>query len=55
MRGKLLGREERRCKLRITPAHAGKTHKAAVQRVRIEDHPRACGENPLMSVSHLAA
>ena len=29
----------------ITPACAGKTHKAAVQRVRIEDHPRVCGEN----------
>ena len=31
--------------IRITPADAGKTLKLALRFVRIEDHPRGCGEN----------
>ena len=29
----------------ITPADAGKTHKARFNRQRKRDHPRGCGEN----------
>ena len=29
----------------ITPAHAGKTSRAAARQRFAEDHPRACGEN----------
>ena len=31
----------------ITPAHAGKTRRPAVQQSSPRDHPRACGENLL--------
>ena len=30
---------------RITPAHAGKTHKALIAHVLSWDHPRACGKD----------
>ena len=33
---------------RITPAHAGKTITLATLRTLLQDHPRACGENPLI-------
>ena len=36
---------------RITPAHAGKTYRVNTQRFWIEDHPRACGENPAFWLS----
>ena len=32
---------------RITPAHAGKTSKRNCSRRTRQDHPRACGENPV--------
>ena len=32
-------------KVRITPAHAGKTQKIIIYNDSREDHPRACGEN----------
>ena len=35
---------------RITPAHAGKTKKLLQLLVPLEDHPRACGENPSLTV-----
>ena len=38
-------------KLRITPARAGKTRSAGMVSVAQTDHPRACGENWVFSVS----
>ena len=35
--------------LRITPAHAGKTLRTAQHRASSQDHPRACGENTVMT------
>ena len=45
MRGKLGSFNECFLKLRITPAHAGKTHISVVDYLGAKDHPRACGEN----------
>ena len=45
VRGKHLGREERWCKLRITPACAGKTGNIFGLKELNKDHPRVCGEN----------
>ena len=45
MRGKLSGFSFPFRYLRITPAHAGKTNKAANDAAIVKDHPRACGEN----------
>ena len=28
----------------ITPAYAGKSHRFAITRIDVEDHPRLCGE-----------
>ena len=33
------------CRMRITPAHAGKTSRMSRRRSGTKDHPRACGEN----------
>ena len=45
MRGKLHARTVDECQPRITPAHAGKTHKLGFHIAHKADHPRACGEN----------
>ena len=45
MRGKLHHLLDVSSDGRITPAHAGKTHKEGEKNMIIEDHPRACGEN----------
>ena len=45
MRGKHLQAGRDICKIRITPAGAGKTVKEPFLLSRIEDHPRRCGEN----------
>ena len=45
MRGKRLDALKNFAHERITPAHAGKTHKEGEKNMIIEDHPRACGEN----------
>ena len=45
MRGKLQCHLKLLLVHRITPAHAGKTHREAPYRAPEEDHPRACGEN----------
>ena len=37
---------------RITPAHAGKTHRNKRNVALKKDHPRACGENPYDRESH---
>ena len=47
MRGKLDRRLYRCLKVRITPAHAGKTGRSAWHFTAARDHPRACGENSL--------
>ena len=47
MRGKAILRIFAVCIYRITPAHAGKSIQTILSRVRIEDHPRPCGEKPL--------
>ena len=47
MRGKQNWSRYRRVTSRITPAHAGKTEKAAARGGEPRDHPRACGENML--------
>ena len=39
---------------RITPAHAGKSTSHTVHGMRARDHPRACGEKPLVFVSSAA-
>ena len=52
MRGKHCCRGRPPPKIRITPAHAGKTDDT-VQRERMEpDHPRACGENYGRKIYH---
>ena len=45
MRGKLGCRVALLVRLRITPAHAGKTALSSRASCRPTDHPRACGEN----------
>ena len=45
VRGKLLNKRHCGCKIRITPAGAGKTPQQATLRVQDTDHPRRCGEN----------
>ena len=45
MRGKLIWNNSTRSNERITPAHAGKTFILRVYPRKIQDHPRACGEN----------
>ena len=45
MRGKPAHHQPAAVALRITPAHAGKTSRAAAERLERTDHPRACGEN----------
>ena len=45
MRGKLDGTHPKRLSGRITPADAGKTMENGDRSHRLEDHPRACGEN----------
>ena len=50
MRGKPLNAEFGDAYTRITPAHAGKTHRSAVAVRRRGDHPRACGENRTVAV-----
>ena len=37
--------------LRITPACAGKTQQGLAHPVRVEDHPRVCGENAAVNLS----
>ena len=45
MRGKLICRFCRRCRMRIIPAHAGQTTRTTSCPARYPDHPRACGAN----------
>ena len=45
MRGKQSSPIFGRGRARITPAHAGKTAQKTGESGRVEDHPRACGEN----------
>ena len=45
MRGKLSFLCDNNGEIRITPAHAGKTYHAELFSGKLEDHPRACGEN----------
>ena len=45
MRGKHLQRVSVALRVRITPAHAGKTAAWQADQFQVEDHPRACGEN----------
>ena len=47
MRGKLNSSDETPPPPGITPAHAGKTRRKAMQGEWQDDHPRACGENSL--------
>ena len=39
--------------LGITPAHAGKTSMSSPKSCRARDHPRACGENPVLAFPEL--
>ena len=48
MRGKLPTTRTEVGYVRITPAHAGKTHKVHWCTKQRQDHPRACGENRQM-------
>ena len=45
MRGKRLQPGRRELRVRITPAHAGKTPASMSALMSSADHPRACGEN----------
>ena len=45
MRGKPACRLSGKARLRLIPAHAGKTPPAESWRVALKAHPRACGEN----------
>ena len=49
MRGKPLCAPRFTVPTRITPAHAGKTQSGLMASTRAADHPRACGENHVMS------
>ena len=44
MRGKVAHRAKHHAAERITPAYAGKRHRAFDRSDRVEDHPRLCGE-----------
>ena len=46
MRGKVVVPTSAGTNRRITPAYAGKRFKSFVDGLRIEDHPRLCGEKP---------
>ena len=48
MRGKHRQRTDLLLLCRITPADAGKTHTSRVCAHVAKDHPRGCGENPLL-------
>ena len=52
MRGKLELTFTPPRELRITPAHAGKTHPSHAPLQPRSDHPRACGENPVFLSSN---
>ena len=45
MRGKLVTDIYDGCKIRITPADAGKTTATSGRGFAAKDHPRGCGEN----------
>ena len=51
VRGKLYRMEKIKVNLRITPACAGKTCFVLFCGGVRKDHPRVCGENPLLSAS----
>ena len=51
MRGKLISYDVDRGEYGITPAHAGKTTNVNTFFDKIKDHPRACGENLMISDS----
>ena len=44
MRGKGIHGNDRKSRIGITPAHAGKSDCLSVLKERLRDHPRACGE-----------
>ena len=44
MRGKVPLQNRKELAVRITPAYAGKRHRAFDRSDRVEDHPRLCGE-----------
>ena len=44
MRGKAFLHRQKPVSNGITPAYAGKSFDAVLQRIRIRDHPRLCGE-----------
>ena len=48
MRGKEPNHHERKTGVRITPAYAGKRHKAVLSSGRYGDHPRVCGEKNIL-------
>ena len=50
MRGKLIKSVCAICRLRITPADAGKTDREYRYRIPPEDHPRGCGENGITTL-----
>ena len=50
MRGKPKQTSRKPTRSRITPADAGKTSSAEIAPVSAEDHPRGCGENPIIRV-----
>ncbi len=52
MRGKRGEMIELRFAQRITPARAGKTNVISLSLCRVQDHPRACGENPDALIFH---
>ena len=52
MRGKPFSHTRLRERVRITPAHAGKTGKERLRPRDSKDHPRACGENAGISEWH---
>ena len=51
MRGKELGYVGKTDTYRITPAYAGKSPNFLMNRQKLEDHPRLCGEKELSSVA----
>ena len=54
VRGKLLNKRHCGCKIRITPAGAGKTSQINRTVMLSWDHPRRCGEN-IVHVAHVHA
>ena len=55
MRGKRHRQGQRAGDRRITPAHAGKTCSSSNSSFRYADHPRACGENVVSTISDSAS